>query len=99
MYLTGAVRSLSRVRFHFRDSSGTEVADHLTYFSDAGCVVHQEPFDTTLDIAPGGGAASLRPAQPRVGGHSRRDPRGTVASHRTQPAADSCVVAHEPPSR
>jgi hypothetical protein len=47
VYLTGVVRSLSRVRFHFRDSSGTEVADHLTYFSDAGCVVHQEPFDTT----------------------------------------------------
>lgn len=50
VYLTGVVRKWSRVLFQFRNSAGTLVADHVTYFARDNCVVHheQEGFNTRL---------------------------------------------------
>jgi hypothetical protein len=55
IYLTGVVRSFSRIYFEFRDAAGTLVATHLTYFAGGNCVVNHEPefFDVSrLPLGP-----------------------------------------------
>lgn len=55
IYLAGVVHQHSRIRFEFRNSSGTLLATHLTYFSEENCVVlyESERFNTSyLPVGP-----------------------------------------------
>jgi hypothetical protein len=57
IYLSGVVRVNSRIRFEFRDSAGTLLATHLTYFAQENCVVEYESERFNTGLLPVGPVA------------------------------------------